>query len=854
MHRKDVDVNLLSPMMKQYIDIKNKYEDSIVFFRLGDFYEMFFEDAIVVSHLLELTLTGKQAGLKDRVPMCGIPYKAYSSYAFDLVDKGYKVAICEQLEDPRLTKDMVKRDVVQVLTKGTRLDNQISSNTNNYIASIYFYNNIYIISFCDVSTGDIYACIQEDNIDEIVKYAIKNNFIEVIVNNDIDRLLVSKLRDNSIVVTIVEDDIVDISYSYIYNDLDDDRLVVGIKHLLSYIIENKKGDLHHLKKAIKLLGKDYLKFDSNTCINLELTKTIRTNQRENSLLWLLDKCKTAMGSRYLKKTIENPYRNKDKIEKRLDFVELLSQEFMYRDDLIKSLDEVYDLERLVSRIVYGNMNAKDMLQLKNSIKEFPNINNILSNLNYKDKLVELNEVYELLDKSILEDASLNLHEGNLIKKGYNKDLDELKELSSGSKDFILKMEQEEREKTGIKNLKVGYNKVFGYYIEVTKSQLGLVKDEYNYIRKQTLSNCERFITPSLKEKENIILGAEEKIVNLEYKLFMDIREIVKRYVKDLQENAKVISEIDMLQSFSIVSDSNNFVRPKFNNDNVINIINARHPCVEIKLKDKYVKNDIIMDEKTRVLLITGPNMAGKSTYMRMLPIIVIMAQMGCNVPADSCNIPIFDQIFTRIGASDDLIGGKSTFMVEMQEAEYAIEEATQNSLILFDELGRGTATYDGMALAQAILEYIHNKIGAKLIFSTHYHELTSLDNDLKYLKNVHVSAKEEDGNVVFLHKVLNGPSDKSYGVNVAKLAKLPESLINRANEILNIYENDNKKTKQISLFDEQINDEEKEENNKLTQKEIKILDEINNINPVEMTPIEAINFLYNLKKDMKKED
>ena len=849
MHRNEVDRNLLSPMMIQYMDIKDKYEDCIIFFRLGDFYEMFFEDAILVSHLLELTLTGKNAGLEERVPMCGIPYKAYSSYAFALIDKGYKVAIVEQLEDPKTTKDMVKRDVVQIITKGTRLDSDINSNDNNYISSICNMEHCYIVSFCDVSTGDIYSSILEKDNDEIIKYALKNHFIESIVSTNIDRLLISQLREAGILVTIYDNYDVDDSYKYIYRNLDDDRMINGIKHLLCYILENKKGDLHHLKVATKIYSKDYLKFDSNAIINLELTRTLRSDSRENSLLWLLDKCKTAMGSRYLKTNIENPYTDLKKINRRLDIVSCLSCEFLIRDDLKKYLDEVYDLERLASRIVYGNMNAKDMLQLKSSIKYFSNINDILEKIKYNNKLVVMDDLYSLLDKSILEDPALTLHEGVLIKEGYSKELDELKSISSGSKDFIIQLENDERQRTGIKNLKVGYNKVFGYYIEVSKGQLGLVKDEFNYIRKQTLSNCERFITPLLKEKENIILGAEEKIINLEYKLFMDIREIVKRYVKDLQNNAKIISEVDMLQSFSYVSDSNNYVRPNFNKEGNVKIIGARHPTIELKLKEKYVPNDIIMDKNCSTLLITGPNMAGKSTYMRLYALIVIMAQIGCFVPATTCDIPIFDKIFTRIGASDDLIGGKSTFMVEMQEAENAISEATKNSLILFDELGRGTATYDGMALAQSILEYIHNNIGAKLVFSTHYHELTSLDKDLKHLKNIHVSAKEEEGNVVFLHKVLNGPSDKSYGVNVAKLAKLPDSLIERANEILNMYENKKIISTQISLFDQLTIEEENETEEKNWKDDI--IDELEELSPLEMTPMDAINYLYELKNKLK---
>ena len=590
----------------------------------------------------------------------------------------------------------------------------------------------------------------------------------------------------------------------------------------------------------------FLEFDANTKRNLELVETIRNRERQYSLLWLLDKCKTAMGSRMLKNTILNPLTNKKEILKRYDMVSLLSCEFILRDDLIHALSNVYDLERLVGRITYGNLNAKDLLQLKSSLKELPTISKILGELHYESKIETFEELYSLLERTILEDAPFTLHEGHLIKEGYNSELDELKRISSGSKDFILEMEQEEKKRTGIKNLKVGFNKVFGYYIEVSKGQCNLVKEEFGYERKQTLANCERFITPVLKEKENIILGAEEKIVSLEYKLFMDIREVVKRYVGSLQKTAKILSEVDMLQAFSIVSDTYKFTRPEIVDERSIKLIDCRHPVVEQVMKNEYIPNDIIMDKTTNILLITGPNMAGKSTYMRQCAITVIMAQMGCFVPCKSASLPIFDKIFTRIGASDDLVSGESTFMVEMKEANYAISEATPNSLILFDELGRGTATYDGMSLAQAILEYIHDKIKAKTMFSTHYHELTSLEKELKQLKNVHVSALEENGKVTFLHKVKPGAVDKSYGIHVASLAHLPTSLIDRADEILSVYEKKNvKKEKytQTSLFE--FSEEEP------TPQKNEIEEKIKEINPLEMTPMEALNYLYDLKKEIQ---
>ena len=850
MKRSEVQREKLSPMMQQYMEIKDKYEDSIIFFRLGDFYEMFFEDAIIASRVLELTLTGKQAGLEERVPMCGVPHHAYASYVDTLIDKGYKVAICEQLEDPKETKGMVKRDVIQVITKGTRIDENIDSKSNNFIANIYNFDYCYGISFADISTGEVYAMLIEGEKDKVIKEVSKHGFKEVIVNDSIDREIIEILRTNyNVLVTITKKELEDKNYEYIYKDIEDIRIVQTLKHLLYYIIDTKKGDLHHLQKCRVIKNSEYLEFDSNTKRNLELTETLRNRERQYSLLWLLDKNKTAMGSRYLKYNIENPLRDKDEIERRYNMVEKLSTEFILRDDLINELGNVYDLERLAGRITYGNLNAKDLLQLKTSLAHLPKIKEILEKINYDKKLETLEELYQLLDRTILEDAPFTLHEGHLIKEGYNEELDELKKISSGSKDFILELEQKERERTGIKNLKVGFNKVFGYYIEVSKGQTHLVKDEFGYDRKQTLANCERFTTPLLKEKENIILGAEEKIINLEYKLFMDIREVIKRYIGKLQKIAKIISEIDMLQSFSIVSDQYRFVRPTLTEEKLIKMIECRHPVVEQVMKDKYIPNDIIMDKTTDILLITGPNMAGKSTYMRQCAITVIMAQIGCFVPCKSCTMPIFDKIFTRIGASDDLVSGESTFMVEMKEANTAISEATEHSLILFDELGRGTATYDGMSLAQAILEYIHDKIKAKTMFSTHYHELTSLEKDLKHLKNVHVSAVEKDGKITFLHKVKNGAVDKSYGIHVASLAHLPDSLIKRADEILNIYEKKNVKKEtftQTSLFELTESEAEPKKN--------QIEEKIKEINPLEMTPMEALNYLYELKKEVNRKE
>lgn len=844
MRRSEVDIDKLSPMMRQYIEIKKECEDSIVFYRLGDFYEMFFEDAIIASRELELTLTGKQAGLEERVPMCGVPHHSYASYVEKLIEKDYKVAIVEQLEDPKTTKDTVKRGVVQIITKGTKMDS-LEASDNNFIGNIYMYQYAVGISLIDVSTGEVYITILDNDNDIISKYLAKKNVLEVIVSSTTDRNLVNILRTKyNIIVTITDNLLDDKTYDYIYEDIEDDRLVTTLKHLLFYIIENKKGDMHHLQKAILLKSSNYLEFDNNTKRNLELTETLRRKERTYSLFWLLDKCKTAMGSRFLKETISSPLTSKKEIIRRYDIVSCLSTEFILRDELIKALDNVYDLERLTGRISYGNLNAKDLLQLKTSLEELPNIKRILKELKYDKEINTYDELTSLLEKAIREDAPFTLKEGRLIKQGYNKELDELKEISSGSKDFILKLEQEERERTGIKTLKVGFNKIFGYYIEVSKSFIKDIKEEFGYDRKQTLANCERYTTKLLKEKENIILGAEDKIINLEYKLFMDIREVVKRYIKDLQKTSKTICEIDMLQAFSVVSDEYKYTRPQITDENKVKLIESRHPVVEKVLNNNYVSNDIVMDNNTSILLITGPNMAGKSTYMRQMAITVIMAQMGCFVPAKEAQLPIFDKIFTRIGASDDLVSGSSTFMIEMEEANYAIANATDKSLILFDELGRGTATYDGMSLAEAILEYIHNNIKAKTMFSTHYHELTNLEKKLKHLKNVHVSAVEEDGKITFLHKIKNGSVDKSYGIHVASLANLPKELINNATKILNQYEN--KKTK-VSNFEQTTLFEEKE----LDKEENKLEEKLKEIDPLYLTPIDALNLIFELKKELK---
>lgn len=840
----EVDKTKLSPMMSKYVELKEQNMDLILLYRLGDFYEMFFEDAIIASRELELTLTGKNAGLDEKIPMCGVPHHAVSVYIDKLIENGYKVAICEQLEDPKKAKGIVKRGIVQVISSGTVIDsNSLNEKENNFLGGIIDFNHAYGLSYCDITTGEIYALLLPHDSNELISRIVSIGIKEIVVSSEFDKNVTYMLKTNfQIVISLYNDNKQLKEYEYIYNDLEDIRLKEGVKYLLSYISETQLKDLSHFSKVIVKSDKQSLKMDIHTKRNLELTETLRLKQRQFSLIWLLDKTKTAMGSRLLKSYIENPSVSKQEIEKRYDLIETLLEEFILTSDLRGYLDEVYDLQRLSGRVAFGNTNAKDMLQLKSSIKVLPQIREILFKINFCDDFQTLSDLYELLDKAIYENPPISIKEGYLIKEGYNQELDELKSLRKGGKDFIAKFEAEERERTGIKTLKVGYNKVFGYYIEVSKGSMGLIKDEFGYERKQTLANNERYISPILKEKEALILNAEERIIELEYQLFCQIREQVKTYIPKLQQISKIISEIDCLQSFAKVSEENNYVRPILNENKNLKIIDNRHPVVEKVISSSFIPNDIIMDENTNILLITGPNMAGKSTYMRQLAITVIMAQIGCFVPASEAILPIFDAIYTRIGASDDLVSGESTFMVEMLEANRAISNATSNSLILFDELGRGTATFDGMALAQAIIEYIHEQIKCKTLFSTHYHELTDLETKLKNLKNIHVSAHEEDGNITFLHKIEDGSIDKSYGIHVAKLAKLPDELIKRADEILKIYENKEQK-KEIYV----------QEALPLYEVEVKsnIEEEIKKINPLEMTPIEAMNFLYKLKEKLR---
>lgn len=837
----DIDYNELSPMMKQYVDIKNKYQDEFLFYRVGDFYELFFEDALKAVRELDLTLTGKSGGLKERIPMAGVPHHSVKSYVEKLVKKGYKVAICDQVENPKIAKGMVKREVTEIVSKGTIVDLEfLNSYDFNYMGSLIDYDYTYLLTYVDISTGNLYAEFINHEQDALINRIVNLNIKELIINNNLALNLLNILKNNYNINLTIIDNLYEENNKLI-NSIKNYQIKEGIKHLLYYLVTIQLKDVSHFNEVIVIENTQYLLMDIHTVRNLELFETVRSKERQYSLIWLLDKCKTSMGSRTLKDFLMNPLKEVQKINQRLDYIEKFNNEFILKSELLELLYEIYDLERLSGKVMCGSLNGRDLLQMKKSLKVLPDIIEILKQLNLDIKLNHHQELYDLLERAIYEEPPVTIKEGYLIKENYNKDLDELKKIRRGGKDYLTTLEQEERKRTGVANLKVGFNKVFGYYIEISKSNVNKIKPEYGWERRQTLTTGERYITPSLKEKESLILNAEEKIIDLEYTLFIEIKNIIKSQIMELKKTATNIGYIDALLSLSVVSENLKLIRPKFNCNHIINIKNGFHPVISIVSDKEYIKNDIIMDQNINTLLITGPNMSGKSTYMRQLAITIIMAQIGSFVPAEEADLPIFDQIFTRIGASDDLVSGESTFMVEMLEAKNAVVNATKDSLILFDELGRGTATYDGMSLAEAILEYITKNIKCKTLFSTHYHELTALDKRFKSIKNIHVSATEENGELVFLHKVKKGSIDKSYGINVAALAKMPEEIINRANELLNNYERNPKKV--ISNETQLAFD--------LTEKN-ELKERLNDIDPLKVTPLESLNILYELKEISKK--
>lgn len=861
-----------TPMMVQYLGIKKQYPDAFLFYRLGDFYEMFNEDAIKASQILEVTLTSRNRNAENPIPMCGVPYHAARGYIDVLIEKGYKVAICEQVEDPKTAKGMVKREVVQLITPGTAIESKnMDAKSNNYLVALSITDtNQFNLAYADLSTGELKAT-QLSSIEEVINelsgLKTKEVVFEEAKNLDLQTELKTKL---GVMISIQKRSEENSSLSYLTSEVEDENIVSAIKILLSYLAVTQKRSLAHLQKAEVYISEHFLKMDHYSKHNLELTASIRTGQKKGTLLWLLDETKTAMGGRLIKQWIDRPLIQEKPIKKRQDVVESLMNHFFERTDLNEALTRVYDLERLAGRVAFGNVNGRDLLQLKTSLSQIPLLKQIIALINKGEwdniitHLDDVPEVVDLIERAVHVDAPLSLKDGNIIKDGFDEQLDIYRDAMRNGKQWIAQLEAQERQKTGIRTLKIGYNRVFGYYIEITKSNLANLPEGL-YERKQTLANAERFITPELKEKETLILEAEEKSLALEYELFTKVRDEVKQYIDRLQLLAKTVATIDVLQSFATISEKYHYVRPKLTYDSRELILkDGRHPVVEKVLgQQTYVPNSVEMDEQTEIMLITGPNMSGKSTYMRQLALTVIMAQMGCFVPAQSAQLPIFDRIFTRIGAADDLISGQSTFMVEMIEANQALRHATQHSLILFDEIGRGTATFDGMALAEAIIEYIHNHVHGKTLFSTHYHELTVLDQELKGLVNTHVGAVEEDGELIFLHKMLPGAADKSYGIHVAKLAGLPEDLLTRATVILErlekkeelLLESTAQKTKDVEERTVKNNIEtDKEEQLSLfgmiNEKETSIVRTLTELNLLTMTPLEALNVLYSLQQQL----
>lgn len=842
-----------TPMMEQYLAIKEQYKDAFLFYRLGDFYELFNEDAIKVSQLLELTLTSRNRNADDPIPMCGVPHHSAQGYIDTLVEQGYKVAICEQMEDPKQAKGMVKREVVQLITPGTLMEGKgIEAKANNFLTAVTQVKDKFGFAYVDLSTGELKTALLHDE-EAVMNEATALQTKEIVLGSEIPEGLQKNLAERLGLVFSQQETIEDnAEFSFLTADITDELEKEATGKLLTYLSVTQKRSLGHIQKAEEYQPEHFLKLDYFSKTNLELTRSIRTGKKQGTLLWLLDETKTAMGGRLLKQWIDRPLIQKRQINARQAMVSSLLNAYFERMDLNETLTKVYDLERLAGRVAFGNVNGRDLIQLKTSLMQVPQIRQLLTGINqgeWNDLLVDMepmDDLVNLIEKAINDEAPLQITEGNVIKDGYNEQLDQYREAMKNGKTWLAELEAREREATGIKTLKVGYNRVFGYYIEITKSNLANL-EEGKYERKQTLANAERFITPELKKLETVILEAEEKSVALEYNLFLEVRNEVKKAITRLQKLAKSLSATDVLQSFATVSERYQYVQPTMEvGTHNLQITEGRHPVVEKVLgHQEYIPNSVHMNPDELLLLITGPNMSGKSTYMRQLALTVIMAQMGCFVPAESAELPIFDQIFTRIGASDDLIAGQSTFMVEMMEANQALRHATPNSLILFDELGRGTATYDGMALAQAIIEYIHKNVKAKTLFSTHYHELTVLEETLPQLKNVHVGAVEQNGEVVFLHKLMDGPADKSYGIHVAKIAGMPTDLLSRAATILSALEADTPVQKNVEVAEE---NEQLSLFSEVSTAELGVVDSIKKANLLEMNPMEALNFLYELQK------
>ncbi|MCF0126823.1 MAG: DNA mismatch repair protein MutS [Clostridia bacterium] len=867
-----------SPMMQKYLETKEEYKDCILFYRLGDFYEMFFNDAITASRELELTLTGKECGQEERAPMCGVPFHSAEIYVSRLISKGYKVAICEQLEDPKTTKGLVKRGVIRVVTPGTVIEsNMLEEKKNNYIMSI-FKNGIYFgIGVCDITTGEFYSAEIKDNynfpclLDELARYTpseivvnsfmadcqeemmkIRERFDNVYVTRFNDKFFSNELNNINLRFNIVDNN------NHNIENIEEKKLALGaINALIEYIEQTQKTSLDHINKIMVYNISKYMALDINARRNLEITEKMRDKSKKGTLLWVLDKTSTSMGGRLLRRWLNDPLVDVVEINKRLSAVKELKNDLMLRGEIIENLKKVYDIERLTGKMTYGNANARDMVTLKNSLYKLPEIKRILSNCNSEylkelyENLDELQDIYKLIDNAIVDDPPMTIKDGGIIKLGYEEEIDKLKKAQIEGKNWLARLEVDEKEKTGIKNLKIGFNKVFGYYFEVTKSFYSQVPDRY--MRKQTLTNAERFITEELKNLENQILGAEEKVVNLEYDAFVEIREIIAKNVKRLQITSEVVSTLDVLASFAQVAEDLNYCMPEVNTTGVIDIKSGRHPVIEkIIGEGSFVENDTFLDKnENRLSIITGPNMAGKSTYMRQVALITLMAQCGSFVPAESAKIGVVDKIFTRVGASDDLSMGQSTFMVEMMEVATILKEATSNSLVILDEIGRGTSTYDGLSIAWAVAEFIADKekCGAKTLFATHYHELTELENKQEGIKNYSIAVKEKGEDVIFLRKIVRGGTDESYGIHVAKLAGVPKVVTQKANEILRSLERKNVLTgkKQEKQDKEQVEGQFDLYNYKLAE----IAHEVDKININELTPIDALNTLVRIKEKMK---
>ena len=864
-----------SPMMQHYLATKEKYKDCILFYRLGDFYEMFFDDAITASRELELTLTGKDCGQEERAPMCGIPFHAAEIYISRLIGKGYKVAICEQLEDPKQAKGIVKRDVIRVVTPGTVIEsNMLDEKKNNYIMSIYKSGLYFGMAVCDISTGDFFATqIKETNnfsvlLDEISRYAPAELVVNDMMFASTEEINKIKERFECYISRLSEDkyennyEEIALNYTLYYEgrkleDIESKKLaIIASCGLITYFNETQKIKLEHINKIYIYNTTKYMALDINTRRNLELTEKMRDKSKKGTLLWVLDKTSTSMGGRQLRRWINDPLIDINEINNRLDSVRELKDNVILKGDIIDSLKRVYDIERLIGKISYGNANGRDMISLKNSIGQLPGLKQILSKTNSKmlvnlyNELDELKDIYDLIDKSIVEEPPISVKEGGLIKKGYNSNIDEYKEATTNGKKWIVELEASEKEKTGIKNLKVGYNKVFGYFIEVTKSNLSQVPA--SYIRKQTLTNAERYITEELKELEEKTLGAQEKLIDLEYNVFQEIRNNIASQIQRIQQAAMIVSTLDVIASFATVAVDLNYCMPIVDNSGEINIKDGRHPVIEKMLPfGSFIENDTYLNKgEDRLSIITGPNMAGKSTYMRQVALITLMAQIGSFVPASYAKIGVVDKIFTRVGASDDLSMGQSTFMVEMMEVANILKEATSNSLVILDEIGRGTSTYDGLSIAWAVAKYIADKekCGAKTLFATHYHELTQLENEVEGVKNYSVAVKEKGEDVIFLRKIVKGGTDESYGIHVAKLAGVPKEVLKSANDILKGLE---RKSNIINKSGKTESTNKKIVSGQLDMYNYKLADiahELDKINVNELTPIDALNILVKLKE------